>query len=56
MVLRKIWRCMSTCKPMYKESESWRYPMVQLSGIKTQGAAGNRLFMKKLKLGLPKLG
>jgi hypothetical protein len=20
MVLRKIWRCMSTCKPMYKES------------------------------------
>jgi hypothetical protein len=29
--------------------------MVQLSGVKTQGAAGTQLFMKKLKLGLPKL-
>jgi hypothetical protein len=37
-------------------SGSWRCPMVQLSGIKTQSAAGNRLFMKKLKLGPPKLG
>jgi hypothetical protein len=56
MVLRKIWRCTNSWKPMYKESlEAWRYPMVQLSGRKTQGVDGDRIFLKKLKLGLPKL-
>jgi hypothetical protein len=31
---------------------SWRYPMVQLSG---GGPLGDRIYLKKIKLGLPKL-
>jgi hypothetical protein len=34
-------------------SESGRLPMVQLSGRKSQDAAGDRVLLKKLKLGLP---
>jgi len=34
---------------------SWRRPMVQLPGGNFQSSSGHQLFLKKLKMGVPKL-
>lgn len=50
-VLRRIWKCMVTWKPMFKDPGAWSRPMVQLSGggfIKTFGAKSG---VKKFKMG-----